>query len=102
MLPPYKLCLVRWADAHSPSAGDTYTANDLDAVHRAITATTCGFLLRDDDFGVTVASEWLGGQEFRGLTIIPRGMVVEVVACKTVQSRKRSKGDPKPPTAPAS
>jgi hypothetical protein len=81
-LPPFKPVICLWADAHSPAAADTFDARELDTIHRPLMVATCGFLLRDDQFGVSIGGEWLGGNDFRAMTVVPRAMVVEVLALK--------------------
>jgi hypothetical protein len=85
-----KLVTVQWNDAHATS--DPVTVADLD--HDPLLVTTAGWLLRDDEKGITLANERyvVGGVEyFRGKTFIPRGMI------QPKRSKKRPLGHADPP-----
>jgi hypothetical protein len=57
--------------------------------HAAAAVRTYGVLLKEDDAGVSIANEVFEAGSFRGVTFIPRGMIVSVA---DVQSpRKRAK-----------
>jgi len=78
MTPPYPLIAVSWADAHSPAATDVIDATQLtDDLHGTMTIVTVGWELRSDTKGIMLAGEFCGGTEFRGLTFIPRALVLE-------------------------
>jgi hypothetical protein len=71
-----KLVRVRWNDAH---AGGHEQYDVASVPHAPLVIETFGWLLRDDDAGVSVASEYLPEtSNYRSYTFIPRGMVVEV------------------------
>lgn len=89
--PPYPYVAIEWLDAHSPSSIDIFDANDLKGAHGTMPVITAGWLLKDDDAGVTLASEWFAGtSEFRALTFIPRTMIAErtELAVKKVRVKK--------------
>ena len=73
MKPP--LVALRWNDAHG-TATTTYEIHELP--HKAAEMTTYGLLLRDDEAGVSIACEDAGGGCYRGVTFVPRSLVVEV------------------------
>jgi hypothetical protein len=69
------LIALRWTDAHG-DATSTYEMHDLP--HKALEIVTYGLLLRDDHDGITVASEDCGSGCYRGVTFVPRNMIVGV------------------------
>jgi hypothetical protein len=85
--PPPPLVQLRWLDAHSTST-NTYELHELP--HRALEITTYGLLLRDDGAGVSIANEYCGGGVYRGVTFVPRTLVLEVKPVK----RPRKKAAP--------
>lgn len=90
--------MVSWNDAHSPSAGDSYTKTSVGEVHGSLPVLTSGWLLREDAEGITVAAEWYVEEAtFRGLTHIPAGMVREVLRLKLPRDKKK-----RPPKEPVS
>lgn len=83
-IPNYPIVAVTWLDAHG-SATDTYGIGDLP--HHAWELTTIGWLLRDDDQGVSVSNEYCGDQDYRGITFIPRALVKGVKVLKSPRKR---------------
>ena len=78
-LPKHTFALVLWHDAHSPAAGDTYTATSISEVHGSLPVLTAGWVLRDNADGISLAAEWYVDEpDFRGVTYVPRAMIVEV------------------------
>jgi len=77
--PPYKFVAVTWHDAWSPEATAIFDAKDLTEEHGPMSVVTCGWLIRDDDKAMMLASEWfVGTTDFRGTTCILKANVVEV------------------------
>jgi hypothetical protein len=66
---------VRWRDAHGSSLSE-FAEHEIP--HRAYIWTTYGLLMRDDDEGISVASEVSEGS-YRGVTFVPRQMIIEVI-----------------------
>lgn len=62
-------------DAHG-TATTTYEVHELP--HKALEITTYGLLLRDDGDGVSIAAEDCGGGCYRGVTFVPRTLVLEI------------------------
>lgn len=88
---------VLWNDAHSPAATEVYDAESVQAVHGSLPIITGGWVLRNDDRGITVAGEYCGGTEYRGVTFVPKAMVVEIhLVPKPVRAPRKRKA-----TAPA-
>lgn len=84
----YPLVKVTWNDAHGSAANVAY---DLDEIpHCPIEVVSYGLLLKDDEVGVSIASEACDTTTFRGYSFIPRQMVVKVEAVKPPR-RKRLK-----------
>lgn len=84
------LAMVLWDDAHMSM--DEFTAEEVERdMHRPEQVRSYGLLVRDDERGVTIATdEGVSDGKFRKLTFIPRGMVVEVIELGQPR-RKRSK-----------
>lgn len=71
----HPLVLLRWNDAHSPAATQTVSVDDLHNVHKTIPITTCGWVLRDDHDGVTIAGEYCDDGDYRNVTFVPRAII---------------------------
>lgn len=69
------LIALRWMDAHG-TATNTYETHELP--HKALEITTYGLLLRDDADGVSIANEDCGSGCYRGVTFVPRVLIVEI------------------------
>jgi hypothetical protein len=72
-----RLVAVIWDDAHVAQV-DSFTAEEC-RERQAVTMTTFGLLIRDDDKLVAVAAESCTDATYRGVTFIPRAMVREIV-----------------------
>jgi hypothetical protein len=84
----HPLAAVVWDDAKT-TAVEEYDLNEVRTqFHRPARYTTYGLLLVDDEKGVTLASEEGDDQNLRGLTFIPRAMVVEVVFLGRARAKK--------------
>lgn len=80
-----KLVAVTWQDAHG-SAVSAYAEHEIP--HAAIVVTTYGLVLREDDAGISVANEVCEDGTYRGVTFIPRGMIVKVAPVKRERKKK--------------
>lgn len=80
------LVLVTWHDAWINET--PVTVEDVAASHKPEVIRTLGWLLRDDDTGVSLANEHYAGT-YRGRTFIPRGMVVSVVRYTLTKPRTK-------------
>lgn len=84
------LVLVEWLDAWADT--DNFaTQHGITQTHHAMPVTTLGWLMVDDDAGVSVANERStenGSDVFRGRTFIPRAMVTKVTPFKMTKPRK--------------
>ncbi len=102
----HPLVAVVWDDAKATAVVE-YDLNEVRTqFHKAARYTTYGLLLVDDEKGITLASEEGDNQNLRGLTFIPRAMVVEVVILgrqrpKRIRKKKQPAAPPHPGDAPA-
>jgi hypothetical protein len=74
MKPTFPLVALTWLDAH----GSISPSEVHEIPHAPIKITTYGLLMRDDEAGVSVANEACHDGTYRGVTFVPRGMVVSV------------------------
>ena len=88
------LVAVRWNDAHVDAVEDV-TPENLDMYHTPYVLVTFGLLLRDDETGVSLATE-VTGDGWRGVTFIPRPLVTNmwVVAKRPMRAMKRTSSIP--------
>jgi hypothetical protein len=86
-----ELVRVVWNDAHGSAANVVY---DIDEIpHGPIECTSYGILLKSDELGVSIASEQVGVDTYRGYSFMPAGMLVKVEQVK----KPRKPRKPKPP-----
>ena len=73
------------------------TLEDVGASHEPEVVTTIGWVLRDDEIGISLANEYYDNT-YRGRTFIPRGMVKSVTPYKLTRPRtKRATQEPESP-----
>lgn len=87
------LALVVWNDA-SGSAEDPVTLDSVHEVHKPMQVTTLGWVLKDDDIGITLVNEFYSGV-YRGRTTILRGMIVSVTHYKLTKAKLTKTKPPK-------
>lgn len=75
--------VIEWLDAN---ATQTVFYQEHEIPHKASLAFTGGWLLREDDLGVTIANEYFDDGNWRGTTFVPKGMIQAV---HRTASRKR-------------
>lgn len=94
-----RLRKITWLDPCSPDATAVHNVSDLAAVHRPLHVVTMGWVLKDDDVGITIANEDCGSGDYRGLTFIIRGLIVkeEDLPVRRPKTKKASA----PPTLPS-
>jgi hypothetical protein len=86
------LVLVEWLDANTDN--DPVTEDTVSSVHKPYTIHTLGWVLQQDEVGITLCNEYYL-DSFRGRTFIPAGMVVSVNDFRLVRPRKsKPNGDP--------
>ncbi len=81
-----ELVRVIWKDAHGSAANVVYELEEIP--HEPIEVVSYGVLLKDDEVGVSIASEKCDDSCYRGYSFIPRGMLVRVEPIKKVRKRK--------------
>lgn len=94
----YQFVSVHWKDAWQDQENFS-TAHGIRATHEPMPVETIGWLIVDDDVGISVANERStqdGVDVFRGRTLVPRAMVVSVTPFNLTKTRKRKEPSPKP------
>lgn len=99
MKKPLPLVAVQWSDAYVTTSTQ-FEAHEIP--HTPIIVTTYGLLLREDATGVSVASESVaeGAGSYRGVTFIPRGMILTVRHLATPRRTTPRTTKPTPEAAP--
>jgi hypothetical protein len=85
------LVSLRWMDAHATAGTTAYELHELP--HKASEITTYGLLLRDDAEGVSIATEDCGAGMYRGITFVPRALVVEAKPIKRPRKKREARID---------
>ena len=76
MLP--RLAIVSWLDAVSPASTHAVNLSDISTVHQSLPIQTVGWVLVDDDKGITMAGEFCQDGDYRSITHIPRSLITDV------------------------
>lgn len=93
----HPLVAVVWDDAKATAVVE-YDLNEVRTqFHRPARYTTYGLLIIDDQQGVTLATEEGDDHNLRGLTFIPRPMIVEVVNLPRRRARRPAGATKRPP-----
>lgn len=83
-----ELVKVVWNDAHGSAANVVY---DIDEIpHGPIECTSYGLLLKEDDLGISIASECVGVDTYRGYSFIPAKMTISVEPVNPKKVNRRS------------
>jgi hypothetical protein len=82
---------VFWDDAHSLHATDVVNINDLSKLHGAIPVVTSGWILQDDEHGVSIGGESCGDGDYRNSTFILRAMIHDIWYVKVPRKKPLSK-----------
>ena len=82
---PVRLVCVVWNDAHG-NAFAIYEPQEIP--HAAAKVYTYGIVIREDEAGISMANESFEGGSYRGVTFIPRGMIIEVRDLQSHKTRK--------------
>lgn len=83
----YPLVKLTWADAHGSATG-SYTIDEIP--HAPVKVQSYGLLLKDDEVGVSLASEICDSDVFRGYGFYPRALIVKVEPIVKKRKRKLS------------
>lgn len=91
-MPKVPFVIVVWLDADTgEEAVDKHTVV---SYHRPTIVHTIGWVLMDDEVGITLVTEYYS-ETFRGRTFIPRVLIQSVTPVKLTRPRPRK---PPPPT----
>lgn len=89
--PTLPLVMVSWNDAWI-RAEEPVTLPDVAATHKPMLIHTLGYLLREDEHGVSLANEYYDEEgTYRGRTFIPRAMILSVEHHTLTKPRKPRK-----------
>lgn len=89
MIEKGELVKVVWNDAHGSAANVVY---DIDEIpHGPIECTSYGLLLKQDEQGVSIASEQVGVDTYRGYSFMPAGMLVSIQPVKKARKPRKPK-----------
>lgn len=84
-----ELVKVVWQDTHGSAANVVY---DIDEIpHCPIEVISYGLLLKDNEVGVSIASEKVDQDTYRGYSFMPRGMIVKVEPVKKPRKPRKPK-----------
>lgn len=92
------LVCVRWLDAHGSAANVAYELDEIP--HLPIEVTSYGLLLKDDEVGVSIASEVCDKNIYRGYGFMPRVLIVKVEKVKKSRIKKAPSTGPAHETTP--
>ena len=82
------LILVEWLDAWADATA-AITERDVGDSHKPEVIRTLGWLLKEDEAGISLACEYCADGSYRGRSFIPKGMVSKVTHYKLTKPRKR-------------
>ena len=83
--PPVPLALVEWNDCKE--LGHGVTLQDISASHMPEVITTLGWVLKDDEAGISIANEFYD-ETYRGVTFIMRVNIRKVTPYALSTPRK--------------
>jgi hypothetical protein len=78
-LPDKPFVAVLWHDPHSLHATEVVSQEDVHRLHRSLPMITNGYLLQEDEDGISVGSEYCGDGDYRGTTFVLRELITEIV-----------------------
>jgi hypothetical protein len=77
---------VVWWDDPQATAAEVVNAANIDTAHQGAPIVTIGWLLKQDNQGVTICCESLGGGDYRGATFVLAPLV------RKIQVLRRERG----------
>lgn len=86
--PPVPFVLCEWADAWKSAVTDTTVETSGDE-HKPIQCIHAGWVVRDDEAGIQLASEYSPNGTYRHLAFVPRAMVVSITPVKLTKPRTK-------------
>jgi hypothetical protein len=91
------LVVVKWADAWVDGNEPVSLGSEVAITHKPKIIVTVGWLLREDEDGVSVANEHYEDENvYRGRTYIPRAMITSIERYRL--TRERAPRAPNPPS----
>jgi len=89
MLVNKPIVIVRWNDAQSSATHVFKEGEDMN-YHKPMVMETLGWLLNDDEQGVSVMNEAFSeeGLNYRGHTFVPRSLILSTEVVKAQRKRK--------------
>lgn len=87
-----KHVVVIWNDAKATL--EELTIDEIKAMHKPDKIHTQGYIIVDDETGISIAGEWLPGNRtsdddsYRSVSFIPKGMIQEVIQFAKPKSRR--------------
>lgn len=90
MISKHSVAIVVWDDAHGSATKDVTEA---ELPHAPVTMTTLGWVLRDDDKGISIACERFaedGVDYYRGHTFVPRSLICSCTKFNLHTTKKKS------------
>ena len=91
MTPPF--VIIEWDDAWA-DATTAVTLKDVGDSHRPEVIKTTGWLLKEDEAGVSLANEVCGDGSYRGRTFILKAMIRSVIRVNLAPIRKKAASAP--------
>lgn len=83
----YPAAIVTWDDASARNQAVEYLDTEAIQYHKAERCQTLGLVIKDDDTGISLYCEETGSDSIRGLSFIPRQLVVDVSYVKLTKVR---------------
>lgn len=87
------LVALTWNDANSPRATEIIDLDDptwKDKHHKPVVITTVGWVVQDDEVGVSIVGEYIGERSYRNQTFVPRSLVVSLKPIKRARKKKET------------
>lgn len=92
----HPIAIIEWHDAHARNQAVEYDESEILQVHRPEPCLTLGLVIRDDAAGVSLYNEETGPDSIRGLSFIPRGMIISITYVTLTKPRGKPKEIPSP------
>lgn len=92
--PKNKFVAVLWHDPHSLPATEVVSGEDVHNLHRSLPMITNGYILKEDEEGISVASEYCGENAFRNTTYVMKELIVDVIPWPKLKKKKAPKKEP--------
>lgn len=87
--PDRPFAFVFWDDPHSLPSTEVVNEKDVSALHGAVKIVTAGWILKQDETGISLAGEYCGDGDYRNTTYIMMRLVTDIVPLKITKKRTR-------------